>query len=406
MDILKSYFVEFELFHSQLLPVNDVYLHVVQNYTLPWMTDNNLCLMSMEFVKLFPCNLNEIHHFVARCMAKHHFTMAHFSSWWNANFISQGLGELYAYRFRLYYGGYQRYSAFDGLDDTYTRAFKRDEQRDLHFLGYYSENSLEYNVTDVYKATCLMNMLKHIIRYERELTFSNIVMEFVEKDYTMYNLGDFEALFRKHAQEVFPQNYNITDFISSWIYQRGYPILNADRIANRIRFSQWIFSPRNSWGNVTRFMIPVSIVMARNWHTDINATHPTIWLLPRDRVVYYNMNPYENLEWFVANNQRTGYYRVKYDEFNYNKLVQELCYGNRTKFARVTRAQLLDDTMYFARHDLVRYQYAVTMLECMERDVDYVAWMGAARELRYMDRNLRFTTTYGLFRHFVKMISR
>lgn len=251
-----------------------------------------------------------------------------------------------------------------------------------------------------------MNMLKHLIGHNKSVVFTRVVRQFTQGLNRMYSRQSFLDAFQNETKsEVFPTSNGITieEFFDSWTLQRGYPILQVRRLGNSLHFNQVIFSPRDNWNGTMGFVIPISVYGESEAPTALNRTSPSLWLRPDD------MNSTIELvtlsRWFLVNNQRTAYCRVIYDDVNYKLLRLEMLHGNLSNIGGVTRGQIVDDMMFLARHNLIRYDLAVDMLEYLKRESDYVAWMGTERELVYLERNLRFTTAHDLFRVFMKIVT-
>lgn len=250
-----------------------------------------------------------------------------------------------------------------------------------------------------------MNMLLHLIPHDKGPTFDRIAAQFIADPDQQYDRDDFLSVYQNVTQnQVFPTRNEINRFFDSWTYQRGYPILVCKRIGHRLHFSQHIQPVKADWKNTTAFHIPISIVIEPRAYLDENKTHPQIWLTPKDEEVTYEVRGVS--KWVLVNNQRTGYYRVMYDEWNYKLLRFELVRGDLHKIPTVSRGHLLDDVMFMARKKKVRYDLALDMLEYLRRESEIAPWMSASRELSILDNNLRFTPAYELFKHLMKVLSR
>lgn len=130
LDIFHDYLLEYEFFSEgrDLLLYPDVYIYLIQNVTTSfWTTEYNFCTLSLSLVKLYPKNLGEVHNFAARCIAGLHITSRVYPDSWQNYYIVLGLTELYKFTFRMFFGGFQVYDDFSGLDDTYIEAFTNDE---------------------------------------------------------------------------------------------------------------------------------------------------------------------------------------------------------------------------------------------------------------------------------------
>jgi len=88
-----------------------------------------------------------------------------------------------------------------------------------------------------------------------------------------------------------------------------------------------------------------------------------------------------------------GYYRVNYDENNWDLLINFLKSDNFEEIPPVNRAQLLDDSLNLARAGVLPYGTALYLVEYLEKDVDYIPWSSALTAFTFL--NLRLTGTDG-----------
>lgn len=247
-----------------------------------------------------------------------------------------------------------------------------------------------------------MNMLKHLIVSEPTSTFDQIVDRFLAGPTDLYNRQHFILAYQNGTNNrVFSNMERISKFFDVWTLQRGYPVVKVVREAHLLYFQQTTITSRVGMP----FYIPLNVIMEPRAKEQLDKTYPDLWLStmkPRDTV--YNISAAS--KWYLVNNQRAGYYRVLYDQWNYKMLRFELLRGDMHKIAPVSRGQLLDDALtlgYLARLD---YVTVLELVEYLKHETDVVPWQMAAYQLQKLKFMLRFTPAYGIFRHFMKMLSR
>lgn len=158
-----------------------------------------------------------------------------------------------------------------------------------------------------------MNMLKHLVEGNKGVMFHNTVSSFLSEDLIFYNRSSFLWAYQKiTGYKVFASDQRIEAFFDSWTKQHGYPILKVTRSGHILNIIQLLVP---WYTNITRFIVPISVVVEPRAYGDINRTQPDLWLFPKDDEVTYDIRGVS--KWFLVNNQRTGYYRVLYDEWNY-----------------------------------------------------------------------------------------
>lgn len=83
-----------------------------------------------------------------------------------------------------------------------------------------------------------------------------------------------------------------------------------------------------------------------------------------------------------------GYYRVIYDEVNYELITRQLT-TNHEIIDPINRAQLLDDGFNLARAGLLPYEKILDLTKYLERERDYLPWEAALRGFEFIDHSLQ-----------------
>lgn len=104
--------------------------------------------------------------------------------------------------------------------------------------------------------------------------------------------------------------------------------------------------------NDYRWWVPITYTTQDN--LDFNTTHPTAWISNTEDQITLSSLPDSNT-WIICNLQATGYYRVNYDENNWNLLVQQL-ETDYTLIHVASRSQLVDDALDLARAGMSMFQ--------------------------------------------------
>lgn len=91
-----------------------------------------------------------------------------------------------------------------------------------------------------------------------------------------------------------------------------------------------------------------------------------------------------------------GYYRVNYDQRNWNLIVQQLLDDPR-EISVINRAQLIDDAFNLARAGLLDYSVTFNLTRYLQYEVEYIPWKSAAIGFKFLDSMLCRTKIYGSF---------
>lgn len=93
-------------------------------------------------------------------------------------------------------------------------------------------------------------------------------------------------------------------------------------------------------------------------------------------------------DWVLFNKQQTGYYRVMYDETNYNLLTEQLNSEAYDVIHVQNRAQLIDDLYEFVKVGDIRVKVFMNLVTYLKRETEYTAWVPAARAFNELDKIL------------------
>lgn len=251
-----------------------------------------------------------------------------------------------------------------------------------------------------------MHMLKHLIVGSKGFVFNEIVAEFLSDSRLMYDRDSFTDIFQNVTEnKVFRTKKRIDEFFDSWSLQYGYPIVDAVREGRVVHVTQMVCPVSQNANPNQTFILPINVVAETMAFYEINKTEPSLWLVPPQESITFEVPGLS--KWFVINNQRASYYRVRYDVWNYKLLRFELLRGDLRKFSPVTRGQILDDVLFFAKIGArVAYDTTFEMIEYLRRETDEMPWAMASYELNQLAHLLRFTPAYPYFKIFMKICAR
>lgn len=210
----------------------------------------------------------------------------------------------------------------------------------------------------------------------------------------------WEAMtFNAHKDQVLDQRFTVKEIMDSWtVDSAGYPVVTVNRRGNDIIISQHrYFLPETNTSDTTKWFIPISYATTRRQPTN---EIPDYWLPNTDEQIVIE-DAVEDSEWIMLNLNRTGYYRVNYDNLSWKNLIKNL--ANLTD---VAKAQLVDDSFNLARANLVGYDIPITLglMIRTRAPFEYLPWWAFANGLEYITHMIKREPAYESYRTVMKYV--
>ncbi|XP_055379130.1 aminopeptidase N-like [Condylostylus longicornis] len=261
------------------------------------------------------------------------------------------------------------------------------------------------------KGSCAIRMM-HLFLGEE--TFKKGVSNYLKK--FQYKNAQQDDLWESlteigHNLKTLPIEQNIKRIMDSWTLQAGYPIVKVVRdyktggaYITQSRYLLDTYASRDNLGNC--WYVPLSYTTESEGDFDI--THPQEWLtcneetkdvIPLTKDFIANPN-----EWVIFNIQVSGLYKVKYDEKNWNMIIETLMSDNYKKIHLINRAQLIDDALDLAWTGEQDYNIAMRIIEYLRREKEYIPWKIALDNLNLVNRIMKKTSEYENFKLYIKKV--
>lgn len=173
---------------------------------------------------------------------------------------------------------------------------------------------------------------------------------------------------------------------ASWSNQKGYPLITVVRDYKKKTVSlkqQRFISYKSTDNETTLWWIPFNYATFSNPNFD--DTKPASWLTPTVHSTEIDGN-WSSADWVVFNKQQTGFYRVLYDERNYELLSKQLNNDNKSAIHSINRAQILDDLNAFAEQGLIKPALFYKFIGYLKHETEYAPWQAGANIFEKFDR--------------------
>uniref|UniRef100_A0A8C5M2Z4 Aminopeptidase n=1 Tax=Leptobrachium leishanense TaxID=445787 RepID=A0A8C5M2Z4_9ANUR len=184
---------------------------------------------------------------------------------------------------------------------------------------------------------------------------------------------------------------SVSRIMDTWVLQMGFPVVTIDTTTGVVTQKHFLLDPESV---VTRpspfnYIWTVPITFTKN-------TSPGNYWLQAASETNDNFRTVAN-EWLLANINVTGYYRVNYDDGNWNKLIGQL-ESDHLNIPVINRAQIIDDAFNLARALHVTTTRALDTTRYLSKDFEYMPWQAAMNSLSFLTQMFDRSEVYGPMR--------
>ncbi|XP_022834841.1 aminopeptidase N [Spodoptera litura] len=252
------------------------------------------------------------------------------------------------------------------------------------------------------KGSALLRMLNHVLKSD---VFNAGVTNYLNsKMYGNAEQRDLWSALTSAARKTGDFDADVAVVMDSWTLQTGFPVLTVTRDYENgsLLFKQERFVLINDTFETQKspiWWIPVSYATASE--KDFETTQPKLWLKGEKSLTVNNITMRPE-DWFIANVQQTGFYRVNYDLQNWKLLIKVLKDPARFQEIHIiNRAQLVDDAMNLALTGRLDYRTALDVTSYLAHERSYVPWKAGLSALGYIDTMLSKGAHYLEYGHYV-----
>ncbi|XP_070695568.1 aminopeptidase N-like [Pempheris klunzingeri] len=190
--------------------------------------------------------------------------------------------------------------------------------------------------------------------------------------------------------------YSVEVIMNRWILQMGFPVVTIDTQSGKITQKHFLLDPDSTVDRPSPYhyewIVPIT------WMKNDEALQQ-YWLLSKE-ATNTNMSLADN-EWLVANIDMTGFFRVNYDSANWERLLSKLS-SKHEDIPVINRAQIIDDAFNLARAKMVNTTLALRTTKFLHKEVEYMPWQTASRNLDYFFVMFDRSEVYGPMQAYLK----
>lgn len=325
--------------------------------------------------------------------------------WWDYTWLNEGFARLF------------QYLAMDEIEpdwhlmeqfvvDQQHAIFANDALQSAQSLTSESntpaEISAKFGTISYSKGASVLRMLSHILTPN---TFRKGLRSYLSKH--QWNNTEPKDLFDALEQQRIEDNINVPpvqDFFEPWTTQPGYPVINVTITNGTITVTQERFLLQEAEETEPKkWYVPLTWTTKSQAPRAFQNTRLKEWIFPNETDKELPNIEIKLDEWIIFNNLEAGYYRVNYDNDNWNLIIKEL-QESHNNIPPLNRAQLLDDALNLARAGKLPYSVALDLTMYLEHDKDYIPWAAALNALSFLDRRLSNEMGYDNFQAYVKKL--
>ncbi|KAF5272303.1 hypothetical protein FQR65_LT04961 [Abscondita terminalis] len=314
--------------------------------------------------------------------------------WWNYLWLNEGFANYFGY-FASAMVRWDRRDIF--VLDSVHNALNQDSKRTIEPMNH--ENASTIIVYQ--KAGSVIRMMSHVVT--EKIFQKSLILYLKNNEYKAVTPAQlyqaFQTTIETENKTSLLEEQKISDIMTLWDSQPGYPVIYVTKTNENISLQQERFFTDNSYDNTTTWIIPITYVREGYPEDDFTTTTAQAWMVNNTMEI-----PLTSNGWVLLNKQQMGYYRVMYDENNWNQLVNQLINKNHTAIHLLNRAQLIDDAFTFASVDIMNYTKVLDFSNYLIKETDYVPIGAFLKHISVINNKLSYESGRKGFKIFLEKI--
>ncbi|CAH0693401.1 unnamed protein product [Chilo suppressalis] len=296
--------------------------------------------------------------------------------WWDNVWINEGFASYFEYfgmdgiaksmeledQFIIMY----LQSALSADASPNTRALRHTVNSPTQVTGHFT--GISYS-----KGASFLLMLKHMVTEE---TFKKALHLFlIDRAYQYATPEDLFRAFQNATDQdnIVIDGLDIISFMTTWVDQPGYPLLNVDVNMNtglmNLTQERFYINENTAPTNET-WPLPLTFTSGK----DLNWDNLNVSRVMTSRTAQIQKEP--GHDWVIFNVQQRGIYRVNYDTHTWEMIASTLN-SNHNAIHHINRAQIVDDIFALMRSGKITFQLGFHVLEFLKKDTSYYSWYPA-----------------------------
>ncbi|XP_062535564.1 aminopeptidase N-like [Armigeres subalbatus] len=323
--------------------------------------------------------------------------------WWTYLWLSEGFARYFEYyvtsQIEIEWRLWEQF-----IVNNVHSAFSQDDKAGNRPMSFYATEPDVLNGLFDYvvyaKSASVIRMFQNVIGFGAFIYALNDYIS--SRSYTTTTPDYLYESLEKFNQAPLPDSIKVV--FNSWADNAGYPVVTVTKNGRFVTLVQkrfWMPVEGVAAPEDTKFYVPINY--ATSAEADFEDTSAIDWLTPT--VSEFIKELPTDVDWVLVNKQQTGFYRVNYDSVNWAALIEVLKSNNSNTIPVINRAQLVDDASNLAKAGELSYEIALSLLEYLERESEYIPWSTAYNALIHLNRMLSSNINYSRFEDFLRKIT-
>ncbi|KAI1235300.1 hypothetical protein IHE44_0002943 [Lamprotornis superbus] len=233
-----------------------------------------------------------------------------------------------------------------------------------------------------------------------------------------------------HLQEAAKKNNvqlpdSISNIMDRWTLQMGFPVVTVNTLNGTVSQKHFLLDPTSSVDRPSDFnyvwIVPIT------WMTGNSQGSSNYWLTGVSGIVCpghewgscchlccrgtawgsqggsaATNNDFKiSSSWLLLNLNVTGYFRVNYNQENWDQLLNQLG-TDQTVIPVINRAQIIDDAFNLARAKYINVTLALNTTLFLSRETEYMPWQAALTNLKYFQQMFDRSELFGDMSRYIR----
>ncbi|XP_015239277.1 PREDICTED: aminopeptidase N-like [Cyprinodon variegatus] len=189
----------------------------------------------------------------------------------------------------------------------------------------------------------------------------------------------------------------VNNIMNTWVLQMGFPVVTIDTTSGAVSQKHFLLDPDSEVTTPSPYNYEW-IVPIKWMKTKIIQTPK--WLTQKSDTVN-EMKVTTTSDWVLVNLDVVGYYRVNYDEGNWDRLLSALS-ARHEDIPTINRAQLVDDAFNLARAKIIPTVRALQTTLYLKNERHYMPWQSALNNLDFFFLMFDRSEVYGHMQDYLR----